>query len=398
MYMEINKKTIRNYRLRAHHLDSRLPLDGMIQASGACGLQNSPPGAWETALFNRLEGCTLKHLRDALHIKKSLLQAWSFRGVPLVFPTEEADVFLTSLIARKGEEPWIYTRGITAALDYVQMSFVECLALVTEAAAWLDTHTITTKDALDETLAAIIQVALPQEKQDLWNAPSMYGKPDRQTVGGAIVSFLLRPCSFSSLVVFGERMGTSPTFTSMKNWTGQMTEVQADSDKALVRKFLHCYGPATINSFTRWLGCSPRQARRLWDTVADEVTAVKAEGKICYMLSKDMVALLADVNEKERFLLLGAHDPYLDIADKAVLLEDTALQRQVWKTVANPGAILRDGRVIGIWKTKTVKDKLDLTLSLFEPLERRDAHTLEALALEYAAFRRLTLGSCTVQQ
>lgn len=36
--------------------------------------------------------------------------------------------------------------------------------------------------------------------------------PDRrQTVGGVAVSFLLRPCSFASLVVFGKRRGTVQT-------------------------------------------------------------------------------------------------------------------------------------------------------------------------------------------
>ena len=46
---------------------------------------------------------------------------------------------------------------------------------------------------------------LPAEKRDLWNQPSMYGSPDKQTVGGAVVSFLLRPCAFMGLVVFGRR-------------------------------------------------------------------------------------------------------------------------------------------------------------------------------------------------
>ena len=52
-----------------------LPSGQIETAAGACGVQNSPPGAWETALFNRVEGCTLPELHDALYRRKTLLQA-----------------------------------------------------------------------------------------------------------------------------------------------------------------------------------------------------------------------------------------------------------------------------------------------------------------------------------
>ena len=70
-----------------------LPSGQIETAAGACGVQNSPPGAWETALFNRVEGCTLPELHDALYRRKTLLQAWSYRGVPVVFPAAESEIF-----------------------------------------------------------------------------------------------------------------------------------------------------------------------------------------------------------------------------------------------------------------------------------------------------------------
>ena len=104
-------------------------MSALKAAAGACGVQNSPPGAWESAMFNRLEGCTLRALNDALYVDKTLLQAWSCRGVPVVFPTRDAGVFLTPLCARPGEAPWIYTKGIGLALDFLGMSFEELLPL-----------------------------------------------------------------------------------------------------------------------------------------------------------------------------------------------------------------------------------------------------------------------------
>ena len=51
--MECTASQARAHRLRAHHLDRKLPPATVEQAAGACGLQNSPPGAWGTALHNR---------------------------------------------------------------------------------------------------------------------------------------------------------------------------------------------------------------------------------------------------------------------------------------------------------------------------------------------------------
>lgn len=393
--MKIEPDQIRGYRLNAHHLDKKLPACCLTRAAGACGLQNSPPGAWETAMFNRIEGCTLSLLNDALYKEKSLLQAWSFRGAPVVFPTNQSAIFLSPLSAKEGEKPWIYTQGITSALDFVQISFDDLLLRTKEAVRYLDYHTVKSKESLDQILADIILDHLPEEKREPWCAPSMYGSPDRQTVGGAAVSFLLRPCSFSSLVVFGERQGISPTFTSYTNWTGRLQEPVSDAGRKLVRKFLHCYGPSTQDSFMGWLGCSRPQAHRLWNTVKDEIEPVSFQGRVCYMLSSDMEALLTSPKKQDRLLLLGAHDPYLDIKDRAILLDNPALQKVVWKTVANPGVILRGGRIAGIWKTKIMKDQMELALDLFKPLSPSEQVKLRMLAGEYAAFRLKKLKTCT---
>lgn len=389
--MELTAEQIRTYRLWAHHLDGGAC--DILSAAGACGLQNSPPGAWETAMFNRVEGCTLEALHRALYEEKTLLQAWSYRGVPVVFPTEDSGIFLSPLSSQPGESPWIYTRGITLALDHLQMTFEGLLLMVMEAALALDNCTIQSKEALDSFLAGILSDKLP----DPWNDPSMYGSPDRQTVGGAVVSFLLRPCSFAGLVVFGRRQGISPTFTSFKNWIGRPFVPNPEGERALVRKFLHCYGPANVNAFAGWLGACPKQARRMWSTASAEMTPVSVDGKTAYMLTEDMPRLLAPGEGEGRLLLLGAHDPYLDIKDRAVLLPDTSLHKVVWKTVGNPNVILRDGLVIGIWKTKTVKENLEISMTIFEPIRAGEKAHLSCLAEKYAVFRHLKLKKCSIQ-
>ena len=395
--LNVAPEQLRFFRLAVHRLDRRRPLAELQQAAGVCGLQNSPPGAWETALFQRLEDCTLADLQKALYVDKSLLQAWSIRGVPLVFPTAESDVFLSPWTARPGEEPWIYTQGVGLALDYLGMPWEKALALVRQAVGYLEDHTVQSKEELDRVLAAQAAVLLPPEQRARWNAPTLYGRTDRQSVGGAVVSFALRPCSFSGLVVFGQRQGISPTFTSYRRWLGRDLVTRPDAEACLVRKFLHAYGPSTPARLADWLGSTPVQARRLWQTVEEELAPVTVEGKRGWMLAEDMDALTRAVPPEEPLRLLGAHDPYLDARDRALLLGDTALQRKVWKTVANPNVVLRQGRVAGIWQTKTVRGKLESTVTLFEDFSPAERTVLAEKTEEYAAFRGLTLKQCTVQ-
>ena len=386
--MELNVEQVRNFRLHAHHLDTFYAKADVLAAVGACGMQNTPPGAWEAALFNRVPACKAADRDRLLLEERSLVQAWSFRGTPVVFPAADSAAFLSALAA-EGEEPWIYTRGIGLALDFLGVGFGELLVLLEQVMPQLDGRTVTGKTSLDQTLAAWMEPLLPAQKRSLWNELSMYGSPDKQTVGGAAVSFLLRPCSFKGLVVFGAREGASPTFTSYRTWLGRLLAPDADASRKLVRKFVHCYGPTTADRLAAWLGCSGAQARRLWKTAADEMEPVTFLGKKAYVLSADRERLLAPQPLERELLLLAAHDPYLDQRDRVVLQSDKALQRRIWRTVANPGAIVHCGEVVGTWTGTKKGAGLEVEANWWS--DAVDGRQVRALAEQHAAFRGLEL-------
>lgn len=392
---------IRSFRLRSHHLDRIYGRETLLEAAGACGLQNSPPGAWETAIHNRIPELGGKELRDVLEENKILLQAWSFRGVPVVFPAEERRTFLSALIPAEGE-PWIYTRGIGLALDALGLDFDYLLRLLFQVIPGLDYRSISGKNELDQMLAAWMEPFLLEEKRQIWNQPSMYGSPDRQTVGGAAVSFLLRPCSFMGQVVFGKRRGGSPEFTSAGRWLNEADREPGQTDlpgpdgeasRCLVRKFLHCYGPSSPDLFGEWLGCSGKQARRMWNLAAEEMESVSVMGKKKFFLREDRQILFESPDFSRGPLLLSGYDPYLDQRDRQILQPDSRLRRKIWRTVANPGAVVTEGRVTGVWTARKKKDGLEVDISLWEPGDSR--RRLTELAEDYAAFRGLALSELT---
>lgn len=385
---------IRSFRLRSHHLDKVYAPRDAAAVVGACGMQNTPPGAWETSLRVRIPALDAACMARLLNEDKMLVQAWSLRGAPVVFPVAESDTFLSALVPQ-GSEPWLYTRGITLALDALGMTFDELLDLLVRVMPGLDDRTVVSKVALDQTLADWVEPLLPVEKRDAWRQPSMYGSPDVQTVGGAAVSFLLRPCALRGLVVFAARDGASPAFTSYERWTGSALQPAADASKKLVRKFLHCYGPATADAFASWTGCSGAQARRMWRAVADEMEPVEALGKRAFVLAEDVDALMATPSFGRELLLLGGHDPYLDQRDRSVLLPDKSRHRQVWRTVANPGAVVLRGEIVGIWSGKKKGRGREFAVTLWGGSV--DQRALETLVEEQAAFRQERLAGVEVR-
>ncbi len=389
----ISEEQIRQFRLHTHHLDTWYQKADVESIVGACGFQNSPPGVWEIALHNRIPDYKLDDMKQMLKVEKTLLQAWSFRGAPVVFPTAQSDVFLSALVSRQ-DEPWIYTQGIKPALDLLQMSLGELLLLLKQVMPKLDGEVLKSKTTLDQTLTEWMLPLIPNDKRDLWNQPSMYVNLEKQTVGCATVSFLLRPCAFMGLVVFGKREGISPTFTSYKNWIGHSIEIEGMPEQKLVRKYLHCYGPASISGFTNWLGCSSAQAERIWKTVIDEIETVNLFGENRYILSDDKELMLSPPQPEREVHLLGGHDPYLGLQDRDVILDNKARHKQIWQTVSNSNTVLWQGKIVGMWKSKKRGKGLEIEVTLWDD-EKMIKADIQNLVHGYALFQQLKLNRIT---
>ena len=100
-------------------------------------------------------------------------------------------------------------------------------------------------------------------------------------------------------------------------------------------------------------------------------------------------------------LLLGPHDPYLDVhgpREKALLLPDAARHKAVWQTVSNPGVLLQAGTVAGVWRQSAQGKGLALRFTLFAPLSSAGRAQVQALAQRYAAFRGQPLAACTLEE
>ena len=75
------------YRVAAHNLHQLLPADGLLDAAGVVGVQDTPPGNAGVALANRVAKLTPDDLEGALHDERTLVRILSHarrgpRGAP----------------------------------------------------------------------------------------------------------------------------------------------------------------------------------------------------------------------------------------------------------------------------------------------------------------------------
>jgi hypothetical protein len=138
-----------------------------------------------------------------------------------------------------------------------------------------------------------------------------------------------------------------------------------------VRRFLGFYGPAKPGDFAEWAGLAKPHAQRLWDEAARDLAEVRVGKSKGWLMSEDMGALESPP-AAEGIRLLPPGDPYLQKPNRPLLAPDPELRKRLFRPVASPGAVLRDGRLEGLWRVKMKGRKAELSvekLGSFKPGE-----------------------------
>ncbi len=77
------------------------------------------------------------------------------------------------------------------------------------------------------------------------------------------------------------------------------------------------------------------------------------------------VDLLRDPPPSDRPRLVPAYDPLLQTRDRFSLVADRDRQREIWRAMANPGVVIADDRIVGTWRARTRRDRLEVRLRSF---------------------------------
>jgi hypothetical protein len=186
-------------------------------------------------------------------------------------------------------------------------------------------------------------------------------------------------------VVIGMRMNSERLYRSGK--PGRRGK-PAD----LARTYLRFYGPADAKGFAAWARLAPGQARRVWDEIEDELELVEWDGEKGWVEEADLRAVQSPPTAAGT-RLVPARDPYLQ-QDRETLVPDAAVRKKLFRPVASPGAVLRDGALAGLWKAKAgKKGVLDVAVERRSPLDQSE---LEAECSRVAKLRGFDSAEVTV--
>jgi hypothetical protein len=144
---------------------------------------------------------------------------------------------------------------------------------------------------------------------------------------------------------------------------------RAPAASEAVRGFLRFYGPARSGDFADWAGLATPHAKRLWDEAAGDIVEVRVGKTASWLLKADLGALESPP-AAEGVRLLPPGDPYLQKPNRRLLAPDPALSKRLFRPVASPGAVLRNGRLAGLWRAKAKGRKTEIAVELLERLPR----------------------------
>jgi hypothetical protein len=175
---------------------------------------------------------------------------------------------------------------------------------------------------------------------------------------------------------------SAPAFALAETWLGRPLAKHPDP-RALIRRYLAAFGPATVRDAQTW--CGLRNLQATFDALRPELR------------------VLADEKGRELFDLPDAQRPSADTAAPArflpefdnLLLSHVDRSRVVpeafRKKVFLPGlrvapTFLIDGFVAGSWNLERTKNQAVLALMPFAPLPKKDRTALAAEAEQLARF------------
>src|SRR5207302_11398415 len=89
---------------------------------------------------------------------------------------------------------------------------------------------------------------------------------------------------------FGARVGNQSQYVSVDDWLGPQPEIDpSGASGALLRRYLSCNGPSTVDDFREWSGMAPTDALRAWRGVEGDLVDVAMGRRRAWLAAEDLV-------------------------------------------------------------------------------------------------------------
>jgi hypothetical protein len=320
--------------------------------------------AAELSLWARVENLDREDIAQALQKDRSLVKTWCMRGSSHLLASADLPIFVGGLM-RSGlrrEREWFRRYGVSdAEMDGMARAVVDALGAE-----------ILTRKELSKRVVERVGAKAKRWVEHSW---------------GGIVK---RAC-LQGLVVFGPNQGREVTFVRRKEWLPRVMDLQVEEAEAmLLQRYLHGYGPASLADFAAWSGMTLSDAMPIRERVGNDVLEVKVEDKTCLALKEDL-KLLQNVEaldfEDDSARMLPSFDCYmLGYRDKSHIVDEAYYKLVYRKAGWLSPVVLVKGRAKGIWSWKKKRNRLHVTIQLFDRIRESARKQVEEEVADLARF------------
>jgi hypothetical protein len=344
-----------------------------------CGAHAQVLSAAELSIGLRLTGITRTAIRQALWTERSLVKTFGPRGTVHLLPTQDLPMWTGALSA-------IPPSRNSQAKD-VRLTPEQTEQVVEAIAIALDDAELT----IDELSEAVIASTGP------WAAdlamPAFGGMWPRWRQA-------LTTAADRGALCFGPNRGSKVTYINPRRWLPGFRPADGQAAlAAIIRRYLHAYGPANPQQFAQWLGTPRRWAMELFDSLSTELQQVEINGTLAWLATGD-TTVSPMASHSVRLL------PYFDAYTVGCQPRELLFPGRAAKRALTPGGqagnfpvLLIDGTVAGVWHLRRSGRKLDITVEPFDKLtatQRRDLdEQVERIGEFLEGQPQLTIGAVT---
>lgn len=203
--------------------------------------------------------------------------------------------------------------------------------------------------------------------------------------------YMLQRASLDGLICQSIADKNNPSFFLLDAPSGKFDPSREEAVAELAKRYFLSRGPATIQDFAGWSGLTLTESRAglqavtslLVEEVIDDVSYWRAAS--------------ANVQTEKNpsptvYLLPGFDEFYLGYKDRSAVIEPELMQNVC---PGNNGmfmpTIVCDGRIIGTWKRTLKKNRVEIVLSPFGPLDSTLLDAIESVAQTYSDYLGLSL-------
>ena len=320
------------WRLSQQCLSPRLKRQDFVKAvMRTGGIQAQVMSAAELALGARVDGLSPQDVQSALWQDRTLVKTWAMRGTLHLISASEFPLYVA---ARSLHE----TRNWTNYFNYYGITQTQYEAFLAATPQVLGRQPMTR----EQFAAAIAEHTGVPELHSLvltkgWGTP-------------------LKPLAWRGDLCFGPNQGRNVTFVRPSTWIGRWQPVEPYTAlQEIARRYLRVYGPARPQDFALWWELRLLPARKLFQSIEDELETVDVEGWRSLALRTTLepmqrLEMSGSVN------LLPLFDAYVFGLGRGLELEPL-LPKPYQRLVYRPqgwisAVVLVDGYMKGVWEYK----------------------------------------------